>query len=555
MIALAIILQVGLAQAQQAPLVTPRDLRPQNNAAPAVQLPESAPSEVPAGADKLFVQVGDVQLAGGFAALTPTTDALIGKIRGRRVSVADFYRLGNAIELLYHEAGYPLVRIVIPPQSVVDGGTLHLNLVDGYIERVDVKALPGRAQQNVADTLQGLVGRHPLTEAALERAVTLAGRAPGLTLRSTLAPGVQPGGVVLVLDGQQSLVTGSYSLDNKLSKSLGLWESTLQLALNEPLGYGEQFYGYLSAEPNWLTGFSKYAPRRVAGGGVTVPIGTDGLSINPEFTWSDTQPIVPSALVLKSRSLFERYTLRLTYPLILDHVQALTLTGTFDATSQIDSAPQFGAVLDRDRDRVIRLGADWSDNLPGAAQLHATATLSKGLNIFNTRTQAQALASGIGLSRQGENPDFVNVEGSITYAQPLPYDVQSTLTARAQSGLGNVLPSAELFTLDGDGALSLFTEGALAGDSGWTLREQVARPSRIFPALADLVTSPYVFAAVGEYYNRLGANPSPGLDQVYGGGVSSNWRAFAVSLEFGHRFSQQPGLSGNQVFVGGHLQF
>jgi hemolysin activation/secretion protein len=137
--------------------------------------------------------------------------------------------------------------------------------------------------------------------------VALAGREPGLTLRSTLACGTQPGGGALVLDGQQSELTGSYGVDNKLAKSLGLSGSTLQLALNEPLGCGEQFYGYLSGEPNWFNDFRKDAPRRVVGGGTIVPLGSDGFSINPEFTWSDTQPIVPSALVLKSRSRFERY--------------------------------------------------------------------------------------------------------------------------------------------------------------------------------------------------------------------------------------------------------
>jgi hemolysin activation/secretion protein len=149
------------AEAQQAPLVTLRDPRPQNNTAPAAQLPQSAPSEVPAGADKLFVRVADVQMTGGFDVLATATEALISKIRGQQISVAGFYQPANAIEQLYHAAGYPLVQVVIPPQSVVDGGTLRLNLVDGYIERIDVAALPKRSQQPVTDVLQVLIGRHP----------------------------------------------------------------------------------------------------------------------------------------------------------------------------------------------------------------------------------------------------------------------------------------------------------------------------------------------------------------------------------------------------------
>lgn len=138
-----------LSSAQQAPLVTPRDLRPEQPEVAPAELPEAAPTAAPEGAESVFVVVGDVEVIDGFPQLSEATEALIAEVRGKRVSGAELYRLAASIEELYRNEGYLLVRVAIPPQSLGDGETLKLQVVGGFIESIDVENVPPRARRYV----------------------------------------------------------------------------------------------------------------------------------------------------------------------------------------------------------------------------------------------------------------------------------------------------------------------------------------------------------------------------------------------------------------------
>lgn len=554
-----------LASAQQAPLVTPRDLRPETPAKPPALLPQPAPAAVPQNAETLFVRVGDVSVKDGFPEFAADTEVLLSQVRNQRVSVARLYQLAESIEMLYRQAGFALVRILLPPQSLKDGETLQLIVLDGFVERIDVSAVDERSRTRVAAVMQRLVGQRRMSGDALERALTIAGRSPGLEMRSTMAAGAEPGGVVLTLEGKFTRASGSISADDRLSSALGPWQTTLQGTLNEPMGAGMQVYANLSGGRDWGTAFRSDAPRRVAGGGAIIPIGSNGLSINPEFTTSVSQP-VPQPGVPKSVSKFERYTLRLVYPLILNREEEVTLTGTLEATSQIDTLPEFertaadgsslGAfVLDQDRLRVARLGVAWSKSLDLSRRINLGATLSSGLSSLGARTKADVAASGIAMSRADADPTFLKFEGNLAYEQPLSMGVQSKSSLRVQKALKGVLPGSELFSLDGEDALSTFVSGSISDDSGWMLRQEFTRPStwQVSSAAVNLV--PYVFGAAGKTTSRIASAPDRGLSKAYGIGMRAQWRSVNVSMEYGRHESTQFVLNGNQFFVKGQVQF
>lgn len=554
-----------LASAQQAPLVTPRDLRPEIPAQPPALLPQPAPPEVPPNAEELFVRIGDVSVKDGFPEFASDTEALLSQFRAQRVSVASLYRLAESIEMLYQDAGYALVRVLVPPQKLNDGDTLRLIVLDGFVERIDVSAVDEQSRRRVLAVMQGLVGQRRLSAGALERALTLAGRAPGLTLRSTLLAGSEPGGVVLTLDGRFSRVSGSFSTDDRLSKSLGPWQTTLQVTLNEPVGAGVQLYANVSGGRDWVSAFRSDARRRVAGGGALIPIGGNGLSINPEFVSSVSQP-EPQPGVPRSLSKFERYTLRLVYPLIVNRQEDLTITGTLDATSQIDTLPDFqllaangsslGAfVLDRDRLRVARLGAAWGSTLAPSAYLNAGATISAGSSKFGARTNADVANSGVAMSRPGAKPDFVKVEGNLAYKHELPMGVQSKSSFRAQKSLNGVLPGSELFSLDGEDALSTLVSGSISDDGGWMVRQEFTRPATWQPGSENVNLSPYVFGAAGKTTSKLATGTPRGLSKAFGLGLRLQWRSVNFSMEYGRHESKQSVLNGNQFFVKGQVQF
>ena len=540
------------ANAQQAPQVTPRDLRPVVPVQPQAPLPEPAPETVPPQAARLSATPAQIVVADGFPELATATEALVAPMRGQRATVAAFYALAEAIEALYRAADFPLVRVTLPPQSVADGGTLQLRVLDGFIERIDASAVPEKARATVDRTVQKLLGQRHLRGATLERVLGLASRGPGVTLRSALGAGQAAGGAVLVLEADFKPYAGSLGLDNKLSQALGHDQATLQLRANQPLGRGEQVYGYFSGGTDLAHLLASDARRRVGGAGVILPIGDDGLSLNLEVTRSVSQP--RTALPFVNRSEFERTTLRLSYPLILEREQELTLTGTFDATSQRDSLPDFGFQLDHDRLRVARVGADWTRRTAWQGRVGTSLLLSKGTNSLGTRTREQAASSGLGFSRFGADPAFTKLEVAGSLDQPLPAGLLSRTVFRGQYA-DSVLPGAELFSLDGDEALSGFRTGALYDDRGRTLRQEVSRPFALGIAGADASLAPYVFAAIGKSGTRLAGPPLLGLGRSVGFGVRTAWRALSLSAEASQSTTLPYHTRENRLFLKAQVQF
>jgi hemolysin activation/secretion protein len=537
----------------QAAQVTPRDLRPDVPPAPPASVPRSAPETAPKLAETLFVSVDAIAVDDGFPELASQTAALVPAYTRHRIAASEFYTLTAAIEALYQAAGYPLVRVTVPPQKLADGGTLHLKVLDGFIEQVDVAGVAAPARDAVQRTLEPLVGRRRLTNAALERALTLAGRLPGLALRSALGAGKAAGAAVLVLEGEQAAWSGSLAGDDRLTGALGPWELTAQVRLNQPLGLREQEYAYVSGGPDITMSLNPdIAVRRVFGGGVIVPLGFDGWQFNPEYTWSDTRPRTPPG-GLRTRSQFDRITLRLIAPLIVEHTQELTLTGTLDATNQTNGAPDFGFTFTHDRLRIGRLGLDWSGAIPSGS-LHASATGSQGFGGLGARTWSEVEASQVGFSRPGVSPTFTKLEIALTLAQPLPLALQSTLTLRGQLAKG-VLPSSEEFSVDGEEALSMFSSGAISDDEGATARAELARPFGVNSGSGAATLAPYVFGAVGKTRSKRPPPAYPGIDSSYGVGLRIASGPASLGAEFGRHAAHGGEPDGAQFFFKAQVQF
>jgi len=536
--------------AQQAPQVTPRDLRPETPPKPAVVLPQQpARSAPPANADKLFVTLGDAVVQGGFPEFADETERLIAPLRGQRISVADFYSLADDIEALYRAAGYPLVRVVIPPQSLLDNASLQLIVLDGFVERLNLDAVPPAARKQVERILQPLVGQRRLKDDALEKALTLAGRVHGLTLRSALGAGFEPGGTVLVLQGLLDGVVGSLSSDNRQSDSIGPWQMTAQLRTNQLLGMGEQAYLYVSGGYPLGHAFETDARRRVAGAGMIVPLAANGLSLNPEITVSDSKPR-PVFFALASRSQLRRASLRLVYPAIVSRRQELTLTAVAEASRQVDTLTYFNFIQDLDRLRVLRLSADWSGAV-GDGQMRAGATVSQGTSKFGGRSRAEIAASEVPMSRAGAGPSYTKLEANLSYDLGLPWGMQSRSMLRGQAPLRGVLPSAETFGMDGEDGVSALTAGQLSDDGGWVARQEVSRPVRL-PGAVSL--APYAYGAYAHLHTRLAVERA-GHAEAYGIGLRTSWRNTSLSGEFGRGRVSPDGRYETQAFFKAQVQF
>ncbi len=486
----------GVAPSQ----VTPPTLRPPSGEpmAPGVRrLPAAesrpAPAATPAGGAELRVTVGRVSVDGAFAEMEETSRPLLAALESRRLTVRELFAAASALERLYSEAGYPLVRVVLPPQKLVDGGGLRMVVVDGFIEEIDVAAVPARIRQATAHRLAILLERRHLNRDTLERAVLLAGDLAGLTLRSALAPGQRPGGVRLVLDGRHRLLSGTVSTDNRQSATANGWGVNASVTFNSLLGRGEQVYLSATTPADVSQVLAADTPMRVTGGGLVLPLGNDGLTLNLEVTRTQTRSAA-SAFTPATEGTMTRYALRASYPLRWTRAEKLNLTAALDHLDQLTDMVDFGVRMRHDRYTTVRPGLEWRGVLASIHTIAASVTLSQGLD---GRDADDARRTGVPLSRLGASPTFSKVAATVQVTRPVTQDVALSVTLKGQSSFGAALFTSEQFSLDGLDAVSPFLPGTFSVDEGATVRAEFVRQMELPTAHGPIHVAPYAFVSAG----------------------------------------------------------
>ncbi|HEY4974937.1 MAG TPA: ShlB/FhaC/HecB family hemolysin secretion/activation protein, partial [Steroidobacteraceae bacterium] len=369
---------------------------------------------------------------------------------------------------------------------------------------------------------------------------------PGLRLKSTLLRGGREGGVRLLLEGEHHLVSGSLGADDRLSASLGTWQLRGSAALNSAFGAGEQIYGTVGSGTNLRAAIDGSSPLAVYGGGVIIPIGKDGITLNPEYTHSTTRT-AQAAGVPASLGGFERYALRLRDPLLLTRKMSLYLNVSLEEVAQQVALPDFGVTLNSDRYTVLRGGADFATTLPWGEGLQLGANISQGLG---GRTAADAAVSGVSLSRLGAGPKFTKLTGNARLSQPLPYDLRLDLIGSGQYSLGKPMLRPEQFALDGSDAVSAFAAGSFTADQGVALRGELARPFTVSLDAVSTVVSPYLFGSYGRGWlvDATSVEQSVINASAFGLGVRGSVAAkqglpaASLGIEVGRGYTDMPGI-------------
>lgn len=484
---------------------------------------EQAPQVKESALTRMNVQVDEIVVDGGFADMSESTMLLLFQYSRHRINGEQIYQLAAALEQAYVKAGYLLARITVPAQTLRDGGLLHLRVIDGYIESVDVTQVPERVRAVTARRVQVLIGRRGLRTAQIERAVLLAGAVAGVQLRSTLVPGVAEGSAQLVLSARHQSIAGSLSIDNRLSRASGPWKVALSLGGNSLLGFGEQVYGFGEAsslnEPRHLA-----QPLAVLGGGVVIPLTANGLSLNLEYTDAITHSRAQSQ-VPATRGVFERATLRLAQPLVLDWRSSVDLSLTVEDILQRIELPQFHIDSNEDHYRAARLQLSQQQRFDAGAE-SASMTLSHGLG---GRSAQQVAASHVPLSREGADPNFTILSGRLELIRVFS-TVRLRGTVLAQAAFGRALFRSEQFALEGPEALSAFAPGSLPVDQGVAGRLQLEWPRQL-PWVAGASATPYLLVAKGVgHVNRPTAFEARSIQgSAYGAGVNGLWFAHGGS--------------------------
>lgn len=534
---------VAPALAQQAPpapsLVTPRNLLPPPPVLPSqIAIPRSLPGEAPKGADAIKLTVPSVTIEGGYPDMADASRALLAPLAAREVSVGAIYRAAAALEAAYVRKGYFLARIVVPEQRVTAGTPFRLVVVDGFFEQLQDSGLPWQVRGPVRRTLIGIVGKRRPKLAELERRLAEASAVPGARIRSTLGQGDQPGGARLILDGGFAPFGLSIGADNRLGPAFNTWGINIAGQINSPTGNGEQFYGFLSIQPRLDTAFKRGARRRVGGGGLLLPLTPTGITLNPEFTISDTNPKVANPLFASNGRLY-RGAFSLLAPLHFVPVGAASAKLSLVITRETQRLPVFGVDLTKDRLSVLQGTLAWNGALWRGGQFSSALIVSQGIKGFGARTPG-SIARAEAPSSRGSDPQFTTAEARIEIDQALAAGLIATVIARGQTAFGSVVPNAYSFDLTGLDSLSSFTAGALNGDGGALVRGELSRPLPIGSGRVRMVATPYAFGAAGKAHYAIDDPLNPGRGTSVGAGLRVSGRGLpfgagiTASLEYGH---------------------
>ncbi|HEY9063423.1 MAG TPA: ShlB/FhaC/HecB family hemolysin secretion/activation protein [Burkholderiaceae bacterium] len=447
-----------------------------------------------AASDEPRVRPARVIVVGGFPALTKAAREVDQQLRGRTVSLREIQRAAAQLEGRYAAAGYPLARVVVPPQRLADDGPLTLRVVDGFIEDIVVDGVDAAMRAPVRKRLQPLVGVRSLTLAALERAVLLAGELPGLRLRSALVRGRQEGGVRLVVDGTHDPAAAQLRVDNALPKSFGRREANGTLSLNSPFGTGEQWYAATAQAPRQDD--SRPAALASYGVGVMMPTPSIGTTVNLEYAWADTAPHTDAG-TLATTATYRRWSVRTTYALVRRHDRRIDVQAGVDGIEQRLIASDFAVDLNRDHYGALRLGWAGAFLLSRATSLQARLFADAGLG---GRGDADVASSGVPLSRAGASSHF-DKAGFESNLLSTSANWQFDMRMRGQSAARPLL-TPEGLSLASPDTLSAFDAGTLNVDTGLVARAQLGRRLAM-PGTAEYAPGCLVYSFVGAGHGHV----------------------------------------------------
>jgi hemolysin activation/secretion protein len=479
----------------------------------AVTLPSTV---APAGAAQVKLVVHAIRITGATVYPTAELEPLYSDLIGHEISLKDVYELAQCITAKYGNDGYVLSRAIVPPQQLSPrGAVVHIQVIEGYIDRVEWPAELSHYRDLFSYYAARITSDRPANIRTMERYLLLASDLPGLKFSTSLRPSdTETGASTLVVAVAEKRIDAFARGDNRGTAARGPNEFQSSLTVNNLLGAHESVSGtYAGAMELGELQYAEIDYRQVLTG--------EGLSLfaNASYGWGNpgTQPLQ----ILDYATLSTVVEGGLSYPVIRSRERNLTLMGLFflsDNSSDVLDAP-----FNDDRLRGIRLNAngDAADFVRGVNQYNFT--LSQGIDGLGSTNNNNPLAS-----RAGGRVDFTKLEGNVSHIQPLGGNFSALLAAYGQYAFVPLL-SPEQCGYGGRYFGRAFDPSQLTGDECAEVSGELRYDLRpVTPQLS--LTQLYGFVDYGRVWNK---DPSAGTPATLdgtsaGGGVRLGWRERAL---------------------------
>lgn len=431
---------------------------------------------------------------------------------GREIAIADLIRQAATVTQMYQDAGYPLSFAFVPAQAFEQGIVL-ITVVEGYVGKITVNGNPGRSEDKIRDLAAALQQHKPLRQNDFERYTRILGLLPGMAVSATVhPPRTTDGASEMVVDVKRKPYSFSVAAEFRdpgiraiaTASVQGLTPFAEQVSVSALVPRGPDKESYYAIN-------------------VSQPIGTEGMQLQLN---ASTFRGSPRSLWLESLGFEDRYRSEnhrvgaaLSYPLLLNNTQSLTLTGGVYGNNSFERFTQrgTGARADISTDtRVVSAEANYMENRPTVSRT-ATLGLYKGVD-----------AAGARLQNSGADLDFFRTRLTLTQANALPAAFGVVLSGTFQYS-NDSLPSTEQISFGGRFFGAGYRAGDLAGDKGWGLSIEINK--RIALPFAYLNTiQPYLLADTAKAYINGGTGLSTRIASVSAGIRVSDSKAYQLDL-------------------------
>ncbi len=432
-----------------------------------------------------------------------TLEATAEPYLNRPVSLEDLRALGTEMEGVFRDAGYPYVRVVLPPQEIVNG-RVRFQVIEGWVEGVSVLGSSATAKAQTEARLSALDGKGPLALEDVERTVALLNEVPGLEARVSIARGKQgPGAMRLIADAERRGPRVLVNVQNFGSKSLGREGTTLFAHLPGWAPLGDELE--LAAFNTWESG-EQVSGQAAYSRGLT----SSGLAAR---VWASYAEAEPEGAVATLGSTSESLTagIEATHPIYLRREESLSGYVGFEAANLKGELFQGAVPLSKDETRTLYAGLDGDFTVDDWSFI-GNVELRQGVRWFHASARGDA-----NLARSEADPFTRVVSGELLTQTPELWGVKAEIDLRGQWA-NDPLMAIEEFSFGNYTVGRGYDPGAAAGDSAIAAAITLSGFEQTFwndQIGAELVA----FYDIGRYWNEdTTGTPSRTLASA-GGGV------------------------------------